>query len=183
MKEKSQNKEIILNEDTKESYSFSYELSYDEAYEAFSLVAFKRSKTFSAVVGLLLTVIAGGCLIAFALDNIKVHLLFIAMISILLLFYLIYMPMLKARRGARSVEKSRGTYKVQLRDIGTISLPGAEPLDLAGDKDARAIETDRVFVVRPDNAHTFCLPKRIMKDAEILGVRDILSAYMNYSNV
>jgi hypothetical protein len=104
--------------------------------------------------------------------------LMLALIGILLLFYLIYMPVLKAKKGARAVAKANGVFKVEITDEGTISLPGQKPIDLDGDKDARAIETDALFIIRPDSAHTFCIPKRIMSDKESYGVREILSAYI-----
>ena len=170
--------EITLPEDVKESYRFSYKLSYDEAYEAFTALAFKRSKTFQISAGIALTAAAVFLLVSFALDNTKVMNLFLALIDVLLLFYLIYFPVLKARKGARSVAKADGIYKIEITDTGTIRLPNAEPIDLDGDKDARAVETDTIFVIRPDTGHTFCIPKRVMNEKEVYGVREILKAYI-----
>ena len=172
-------KEIILPEDVAESYRFSYDLTYDEAYRAFSLLAFKRSGKFRLIAGIILTAAAVLMLVLFAMDNTKVMDLFLAVIAILLLFYLIYFPVLKARKGARAVERAKGTYRVAITDTGTISLPHEKPINLDGDKDARAIETDDLFVIRPDSYHTFCIPKRVMKEKEIYGVREILAAYIS----
>ena len=176
-------KEIILPEDVAGSYRFSYDLTYDEAYKAFSLLAFKRSNKFRLIAGIVLTAAAVLMLVLFALDNAKVMDLFLAIIAILLLFYLIYFPVLKARKGARAVKKAKGTYRVAITDTGTISLPHAKPINLQSDKDSRAIETDELFVIRPDSSHTFCIPKRVMKEKEIYGVREILSAYITYTKV
>ena len=120
-------------------------------------------------------------LVLFALDNSKAMDLFLAIIAILLLYYLIYFPILRARRGAKGVEKAKGTYRVEITDAGTISLPHAKPINLDGDKDVRTIETDDLFIIRPDTLHTFCIPKRVMKEKEIYGVREILAAYMSYT--
>lgn len=179
MKKKQQvPKEIILPEDVAEEYRFSYTLSYDEAYEAFYRLAFKRSRKFQLAAGIVLTAAAVLMLVLFALDPRKVMDLFLAIIAILLLFYLIYFPVLKAKRGARSVAKAQGTYKVEITDMGTISIPRMKPIDIDGDRDARAVETDELFIIRPDTAHTYCIPKRVMKDKEAYGVREILSAYV-----
>ena len=180
--EPKQPKEIILDVDTAESYRFSYSLSYEEAYSAFSALAFKRSRRFQLAAGIVLTAAAVLMLVLFALDPRKVMDLFLAIVAILLLFYLIYFPVLKAKRGARSVARTGGTYRVEITDMGTISIPHQKPIDLDGDKDARAIETPFLFIIRPDTAHTFCIPKRVMKDHEVNGVRDILSSYMRYEN-
>ena len=176
-------KEIILPADVAESYRFSYELTYDEAYRTFSLLAFKRSRKFQLIAGIALTAAIVLMLVLFALDTAKVMNFFLAIVGIVLLFYLIYFPVLKARKGARAVAKAKGTYRVAITDTGTISLPHAKPIDLDGDKDARAIETDDLFVIRPDYAHTFCIPKRVMKEKEIYGVREILSAYITFTRV
>ena len=172
------NPEIVLDENTKEFYRFDYQLTKDEAYQAFSILAFKWSRRWRLIAGIGLTGIAAVLLIFFALDPQKIHFFFMAAMAVLLLFYLIYAPELKARSGARSVEKAGGRFKVEIRDIGTISMPHTEPIDLNGDKDARAVETDELFVIRPNSGNTFCIPKRIMKPDEIDGVRDILSSYI-----
>ena len=78
-------KEIILPEDVAESYRFSYDLTYDEAYRAFSLLAFKRSSKFRLIAGIILTAAAVLMLVLFAMDNTKVMDLFLAVIAILLL--------------------------------------------------------------------------------------------------
>ncbi|MBQ1490309.1 MAG: YcxB family protein [Eubacterium sp.] len=177
-KKKKEEQPIYLDENTKEFYRFDYKLTYEEAYAAFSLLAFKWSHRYRIIAGVGLTGIAVALLIFFALDPQKIHFFFMAAMAVLLLFYLIYVPTLKARRGAKAVVNSRGTFKVEIRDIGTISMPHAEAIDLAGDKDSRAIETEDLFVIRPNSGNTFCIPKRVMKPDEIEGVRDILGAYI-----
>ena len=179
-KKQQEAKEIILSEDVAEAYRFNYKLSYEEAYQAFAALAFKRSKRFQLIIGAVLTLAAVLMLVLFAMDNRKIMDLFLAIIAILMLFYLIYYPVIKAKRGARSVAKTNGTYKIEITDMGTISIPNTKPIDLEGDKDSRTVETDDLFVIRPDSGHTFCIPKRIMSSVQINGVREILTAYMDY---
>ena len=138
---------------------FDYRLSYDEAYEAFYLLSFKWDRRFRLFAGLGLSVIAIVLMVLFAMDNRKIHYFFIVILCVLLLFYLVYMPIVKARRGARTVARSSGTFRIVLSPEGTI-----------GD----------IFVIRPDSASTFCLPKRIMKSTEIKDVRAILSGHIKY---
>ena len=175
---KQETTQIILPDDVKRYYRFNYELTYDEAYAAFSALAYRRGGRQQMITGILLAVAIVIMLVTYAMDSTKVMNLMLALIGILLLFYLIYMPVLKAKKGARAVAKANGVFKVEITDEGTISLPGQKPIDLDGDKDARAIETDALFIIRPDSAHTFCIPKRIMSDKESYGVREILSAYI-----
>ena len=164
--------------DVRNSYRFDYQLSYEEAYEAFSALSFKRSRKFRLGAGALLALAAVFMLITFALDPNKVMNLFLALIAVLLLFYLIYFPVLKARRGARSVAKARGTYKVEITKEGTISIPKMKPIPLDGDKDARAIETDTILAIRPDSSHTYCIPKRVIRPKDLEDLRKILGTYI-----
>lgn len=178
MRKKNETKrEIHLSDRVKPSYRFDYHLSYDEAYRAFRTLATKRGEKFQILVGLGLTAVVIACLILFLLDNRRVNYFFIAIVALLMLFYLIYSPILKSKRGARAVQKAGGHFKVEVRREGTISLPKREPIELAGDKDARTIELDDMFVIRPDLSNTYCIPKRIIKPKELDGFRELLAAY------
>ncbi|MBQ2064353.1 MAG: hypothetical protein II456_07215 [Firmicutes bacterium] len=179
MKAKKQDpKTVILPDDVKSYYRFSYDLTYEEAYAAFSALAFKRGGNYRLITGIALTAAAVIMLVTYAMDSTKIMNLILALTAVLLLFYLIYTPVLKAKKGARQVARANGVFKVEITDAGTISLPGQKPIPLDGDKDARTIETNELFIIRPDSGHTFCIPKRIMNEKEIYGVREILQAYI-----
>ena len=164
----------------KESYEFTYKLSYDEIYESFFHLNRKWNKKVYQFVGAALTVIAVAMLIGYYLDSQKLHFFLLAIFSILMLYYLIYVPVLKAKRGAQKVSKINGNYRVKITRDGKIHM-GKDTIDIKGDKDARVIETDRVYVLRPDNKNTFCLPKRIMKQEDIDELRDLFKGYIKYS--
>lgn len=166
-----------MEELVQKSYEFVYTLTYDEIYEAFSILNQKWGKNVKRILTVILTVLAVFLLYAYYRDNQNLPCFFLAILDILLLYYLLYVPILKSRRGAQKVAKQKGQYKVRLTKDGTLML-GAEKIRLAGDKDARAIETDRIYVIRPDNIHTLCLPKRIMTADEVVGVREILKLYV-----
>lgn len=179
-KKRKEEKIVTLPETVKSSYEFNYKLNYSEAYETFLLLALRWSKKMRVIIGVLLTTIAVGTLVGYALDNMKTHYFLMAIVAIGLLFYLLYVPVLKAQKGAKKVHKQNGWYQMRITAGGEILLPRADALSLAGDKDARCIETDKIFIIRTDRMNTFCLPKRIMKKDEIEGVREILKAYIKY---
>lgn len=179
---KKEEKKVVLSERVKPSYRFTYRLSYEEAYETFLLLAKKWSEKVRLGIGIVLTLISIVMMVLNFMDNRKIHYFFILIIAILLLFYLIYGPILKAKPGALKVRKQGGTYKIQVTSSGKIILSGSESIDLSGDKDARGIETETVFAIRTDNINTFCIPKRVMKTEEIEGIREILKGYLKYQS-
>lgn len=83
------------------------------------------------------------------------------------------MPVLKAKKGAANVCGQNGTYRIELTGEGRIRS-GNEVVDLKGDKDARVIETDAIFIIRPDRVHTFCIPKRILSKEYVVELREAL---------
>lgn len=163
----------------KEFYEFNYKLTYDEIYDSFLLLNQRWGKKGRIFVGAALIIITIAMLAGYYLDSQKMHYFLLAIFSILLLYYLIYVPVIKAKRGAQKVSKINGRYRVKIRANGKIQAE-TEVIDIAGDKDARVIETDRLYVLRPDNRHTFCLPKRIMKQDEIEEIRELLKGYVKY---
>ena len=157
-----------------------YQLSYQEAYDAFRLLALRQSRRTRIILGVCLTAAAVGLLIYFALDPLRIFALLLALIAILLLFYLIYHPALSARRGAAKVAKQHGTYEVTVCGSGQIDLAGGTSLQYGEDKFARTIETDTIFAVRADQYTTICIPKRLLTNPDIEKIRTILKAKKAY---
>ena len=151
-----------------------YQLSYDEAFEAFKVLASRRSPAVRNAIIAILVVIAVVMLVLYGVNGIGIHYLFLAIISIVLLAYIIYHPVLSAKRGANGVARARGKYHVVLHDDGTMDLPREEGIKLHGDKYSRIIETDNVFAIRPDGEHTVCIPKRILNNKETEFVRSLM---------
>lgn len=151
--------------------------------EAFRSLNEKWGPKASKIVTVLLTAVTVFLLLSYMVDRTKVNYFFLALVSIAVLFYIIYVPFLKAKKGAAAVARQGGSYKVTITRLGQITPSQSEAIDLNGDRDARTIETSRLFVIRPDSAHTFCIPKRAMKEKEIEDVRTILQAYMKYKRV
>lgn len=177
MKEKP---DIVLPDYVKKQYVFTYKLTYKEVYDAYLQLSFKWNKKIYQLVLILLAVIAAGLLFGYFLDNQKVHYFFMAAMAIMLLFYQLYVPIIKAKKGASKTVKQGGTYKIIISSEGEVTLPQMVKISIAGDKDSRAVETDKIFVIRCDRTNTICLPKRIIKEQELEGLREIIKAYVKY---
>ena len=76
-----------------------YRLTYDEAYETFYTLASRRSRRTTTIICAILAAAAAVLLVLYGMDSIKIHYLFLAICSIALLFYIIYKPVLSARRA------------------------------------------------------------------------------------
>ena len=159
------------------SWLFRYRLNYEEIYHCFYLLAFRRSRGFKLAAGTALTVLAAVLLGGYVLDPTKVHYCVMAILSILLLFYMIYVPVLKARRGAKALFRKNGTYQIRLYESGKANI-GTAMIALNGDKNACAIETEELFIIRPDAENTICIPKRIMTQDETEEIHRMLASVM-----
>lgn len=163
----------------KDTLNFTYQLNYDEIYEAFFLLSMKWSKKTRKILTIILTLIAICFLVLFAFNRNRIYSFFFAVVDIFLLSYLVYIPDLKARQGAKKVCSQKGTYRVKLTEQGQV-ISGNERIDIAGDTNARAIETASSYIIRPDGQHTFCIPKRIMSIQEKKETEAILRKSCKY---
>ncbi|MDO4601904.1 MAG: hypothetical protein Q4B37_06505 [Eubacteriales bacterium] len=158
---------------------FTYQLNYDEIYEAFFLLSMKWNRKIRKILTIILTLIAICFLTFFAFNRNRIYSFFLAVVDIFLLSYLIYMPALKARRGAKKVCSRKGTYRIKLTKQGQL-ISNNERIAIAGDANARVIETPASYVIRPDSQHTFCIPKRIMSLQEQKETEAILRSACRY---
>ncbi len=156
---------------------FRYSLSYGEAFEAFYRLAARGGVRARKIASFGLLLISAALIFMYALEPARLEYFFLPLLCLAMYFGLMYYPGLKARRGARHVAAAGGQYLVEIGAEGLIRAAGEE-VKLAGDRDARAFESAELFIIRPDRAHTFCLPKRIMKEAEALELRGILRKHL-----
>lgn len=152
------------------NYTFHYQLSYQEAYDTFYLLATRLSLKKKIVYGILLTSVAILCLIFYGQDTRKIHLCLLSLFAVALLFYLLYQPAVAARKGAIKVKKLAGNYQFTINHLGQITLPVATNdknvpciITLGEDRHSRVIETDSIYAIRVNAQTTLCLPKRIIK--------------------
>lgn len=150
-----------------------YELDYQEAYETFLLTSRLGSKRSRAMALALLTVAGAVMTVYYALDPRRLDAFILAAMAILVFLAVVLAPGLRASSGAKAVKRARGTYRISMGP-GFITTPDGERWPLKGDKKARAFETGKLFAMRPDRLHTFCLPKRILSEAQLAEVRAIL---------
>ncbi len=158
------------------SAHFAYKLTFDEAFEAFLLLAEKRSRRTRYILACALMVLAAAFVVAYALNPTNLNYFFLPLCAVAVFFLIIYYPRLKAAKGAKKVARLGGTYKVSLSSDGYLTPTGEAAIALSGDKNARAFETDGLFVIRPDSQHTFCFPKRCMSGKEIALTRETLES-------
>lgn len=158
--------------------SFRYSLTYEEAFEAFLLLAARGNERARRFIALLLIALAAVLTVFYAWQPYHIEYFFLALLSLASFGGVVYYPRIKAHKGAKSVEKAAGIYKVKLLPEGELLSSDGEKIPLTGDKDARAFETENLFVIRPDRMNTFCLPKRIMSSAEISKVHHLLKEYV-----
>lgn len=85
----------------KDTLEFTYQLNYDEIYEAFFLLSMKWSRKTRKILTIILTLIAICFLVLFAFNRNRIYSFFFAVVDICLLSYLVYIPDLKSRKGAK----------------------------------------------------------------------------------
>jgi hypothetical protein len=164
-------------EEPVKTLNLSYELTYDEIYEALLMIVDKRSRKSRYIVSVILCVIAAILVVQYAMDMYAIQYAFLGLVSALLAFLVIWYQPHKAKRGAKKISKLKGTYKIKLSSDGYITPYGADALAISGDKDCRAFETDTIFALRMTTVHNFCFPKRAMNSFEINLTREILQKY------
>ncbi len=159
------------------SVSLSYDMTYGEVYEALLMIIDKRSKKARYGVGIFLLAAAAACAVLFAMNPYGLMFEIGAVLFALFSFLVLCYPGIKAKQGAKKISRRKGPYKVKLFSDGYIVPHGGERLDIRGDKDCRAFESDAVFALRLDRMTNFCLPKRRMNGSEIQLTRKTLQTY------
>lgn len=159
------------------SVSLSYDMTYGEVYEALLMIIDRRSKKARYGVGIFLLAAAAACAVLFAMNPYGLMFEIGAVLFALFSFLVLAYPGIKAKQGAKKISRRKGTYKVRLSSDGYIVPYGQERLDIRGDKDCRAFESDAVFALRLDRMTNFCLPKRRMNGSEIELTRETLQKY------
>lgn len=157
--------------------NFQFQLTYEEAREAFLLVIDRRSHTSRLIMGGVLLALALGSAILYGRHPYGLQFALAAILFALFAFLVLAYPTLKAGRAAKSVTRQGGTYKLKLSTKGYFVLPGGEKLPINGDRLSRVLESDTLFAIRPDRYNTVCLPKRIIQADDIAQVRAVLQTY------
>jgi hypothetical protein len=70
------------------------------------------------------------------------------------------------RRAAKAASFQGNRYEVTIGDEGWIRTRNGTAVPIRQDRGSRLIETDMVYVIRPDRQHTFVIPKPAVKEAQ-----------------
>jgi hypothetical protein len=167
--------ELALSaEEQSRAHAVRYTLTYDEAYEAFYLLADKWGKKWRLIAFIALGAAAAVSLGLAVADRTAIQYSMLTVFSATLMLLVWSWPAAKARRGAKTVTREAGTYRLTISHTSGIRLPNGQTVPLQGDPDARAFETAQSFVIRPDRRNSFCVPKRVLKDGQVSAIRRIL---------
>ena len=167
-------------------YTFRYQLSYQEAYDTFYALATRLTRRQKWIYGVLLAIVATLFLVFYGMDTRKVYCCVLAIWAIMLLFYLLYYPMLAARKGAAKVAGLAGEYQFSINQQGQISFPKANNKDaphiitLGEDKYSRVLELDSLYAIRADAQTTLCLPKHVLKTEQKINLDRMFRKRVNF---
>lgn len=171
-------KRSSLSDSHSERYiNFQFQLTYEEAREAFLLIIDRRSHTSRLIMGGVLLILALVSAILYGRNPYGLQFALAAILFALFAFLVLAYPALKAGRAAKSVTCQGGTYKLKLSPKGYFILPDNQKLLINGDRLSRVLESDTLFAIRPDRFNTVCLPKRTIQADDISQVRAILQIY------
>lgn len=139
-------------------FSVRYRLEPSQTREALTLILDRRGKRARTVMAGLLLLLAAGLAIWGCYTAPGSHLTlagYSAAVAILVYFY----PATRARWSARQLSHATGYYQLNVYADGTLGLPDGSRVSLWGDKGSRGFSTSRIFALRPDRQHTFCIPR------------------------
>ncbi len=164
----------IPDASAKQFILFRFQLTCDEAREAFLLIIDRRSHASRLIMSGTLLISALVCTGLYGLHPYGLQYALTALLFAFFSFLVCAYPRLKASRSAKAVTRRGGTYELKLSPKGYFILPDGELLKLNGDKRSRTLESDALFAIRPDRFHTVCIPKRAIPESKLESVRNIL---------
>lgn len=154
--------------------SLDYTLSYEEAYYTFKTISFNMKKPIQIIFGAILSVIVIYTLVEFYRDKAKSHLYFIGLISLLLLFYLLYYPVIQGRKGAKATMKLGGRCKFIIRDDGSIKMQNSQVINIKDDTSFKRYDINDLLIYQITSGEVFCIPKRVLDKKELEFIKDWL---------
>lgn len=164
-------------------YSLNYNLSFDELFEAISMLVDKKSKKSRMIMGCVLFLAAVSCVILYAFQPYGIQYAFSAFVLGVFACLVMGYPTLKGRINARRICKQKGVYKITFTTDGYITPYKENALDLWEDNKCCAYESDAVFALRADRTHSFCIPKRVLTPTQVNQTRQMFKTYSsNYIN-
>lgn len=124
-----------------------YTLKQCEIEEAFLCLDWKKEGWRKYIHVGIMAMIACVCLVGYVADSRRIFLFWLAFLSVLFMFAILYFPVYRRRRKA--AEMAKGVYKVKLPDTGILE----------------GYESEHVFAIRTEK-EIYCIPKRILKGSQ-----------------
>jgi hypothetical protein len=160
-----------------------YQLTYRQTLEAMQLILDRRGKTARRAMAAALAVLAGIFFMGFCLDRTADYRGKLSALCLLMGLVVLCYPALAARRTAKRVSRQGGTYELTFLTTGEILLPGGERLSLRGDRAARGFWTPNVIALRPDRAHTICIPLAAVPTGKRQALHQLLAQHIRIHTV
>lgn len=163
-------------------YQISYEITRQEVCEGFAEINGRYSTSVKYMIcsGVVISIVY--LLYQQYCNRLAIYNTITAIFGIVILFYILYAPIIKARRTAAYVAKAGGKICFTLNENGEITLD-KEVVSMGDYKRGRMIETERLYVIHLDKDHNFILPKRIMSSCERKDIFEVALTYVSkYQN-
>lgn len=139
-------------------FSVRYQLEPSQTKEALFLILDRRGIRARAIIAVLLFLLAAGLVLwgNSVAPGVNLTLAgYSAAVAVLVYCY----PKMRAQWSSRRLSRTAGHYQLAFYTNGTVGLPDGSQVSLRGDKGSRGFSTSRVFALRPDRQHTFCIPR------------------------
>ena len=158
-------------------FSLHYQLEPAQISEAFRLILDRRGKAARTAVSAILLLLAlvlflwGDRLAPGVEDRLATY-------AVLLAVLVYGYPGLRARWSTRKLSRKSGWYQLDFYENGTILLPDGSCVPLRGDRASRGYATPRLYALRPDRFHTFCIPRSALSPAQKTQLEELLRTYL-----
>lgn len=166
--------------DARKKINVQYTLPYKDIYETF-LILMRRGKGVIYQI-LSVVIISAGIFFLFLLfrNPARIDYSISALLAAFAIIASKCYPQYKARKNALRLSRIKGHYDITIYMQGIIQSKEEPGISLQSDRKARAFETERLFIVRPDANHTYSIPKTALSDSDVLFVRQTLQANLNH---
>ncbi len=155
-----------------------YHLTEEEAREGLDGIYPKYNKNAMAL-GVVFALAAAGLIASVSIQAIQgkilvLYVVFIVLLAVLSVWFLANRP-IKIHFVARRSTSADNLYMLLFSPEGWIKPANGNKVKLHGDKEAHAVETKLTVSVRPDDKHTFVIPKTALQGKRLSEFCDLLN--------
>ena len=152
-----------------------YHLTEEEAREGLDGIYPKYNKN-AMVLGFIFGLAAAGLILSMAMQGrvLVLYVVFAVLLAVLSVWFLLNRP-IKIHFVARRSTSADNLYMLLFSPEGWIKPANGNKVKLHGDKEAHAVETKLTVSVRPDDKHTFVIPKTALQGKRLSEFCDLLN--------